>query len=313
LSAPIGNSSVIRDHPAEYFDRLLGTAQQEIGKAIIGQREVVETLLTAMLARGHILLEGPPGTAKTLMARAIARAVGGHFQRLQFTPETSPSEILGAVVRRSGREEFEKGPIFTNVFLADEINRGPARTQAALLEAMQERHVTMQGRTYWIDPPFVVVATQNPYEHNGVFPLAESQLDRFLVKIEIGYGSEEEELAVLRLPHRGTVTDVIGDIFPFLANGALLQVQELVDTAAVPPDVARRIISIIRHTRGAEGVELGAGPRAAIHLLAASKARATLRGRRTVVQDDVDSTAELVLKHRIVADDPGAVVRDALR
>jgi MoxR-like ATPase len=247
------------------------------------------------------------------MARAIARAVGGSFHRLQFTPETSPSEILGAVVHRGGRDEFEKGPIFTNVFLADEINRGPARTQAALLEAMQERHVTMRGRTYWIDAPFVVVATQNPYEHNGVFPLAESQLDRFLVKIEMGYGSEEEELDVLQLPHRGIVTDVIGDIYPFLANGGLLQVQDVVDTATVPSDVAQRIISIVRYTRTAEGVELGASPRAAIHLLAASKARATLRGRRVVVREDVDAIAELVLKHRIVARDAGAVVRDALR
>jgi MoxR-like ATPase len=313
MSAPTENPSVIRARPAEHYDRLLGTAQEEIGKAVVGQRDVIEMLLIAMLARGHILLEGPPGTAKTLMARAIARAVGGNFHRVQFTPETTPSEILGEVIRRNGREEFEKGPIFANVFLADEINRGPARTQAALLEAMQERHVTLRARTYWIDPPFVVVATQNPYEQNGVFPLAESQLDRFLVKIEIGYGSEDEELAVLRLPHRGIVTDVIGDIFPFLANGGLLQVQDVVDATDVPPEVARRITSIVRYTRTAEGVELGASPRAAIHLLAAAKARATLKGRRVVAQDDVDSTAELVLKHRIVAQDAATVVREALR
>lgn len=302
----------IRKRPSDHVDQLLEVARIELNKAVVGQDAALEALLTAILARGHVLLEGPPGTAKTALARAMARMVGGRFQRVQFNRETHSVEILGQMVKRAGLDEFEKGPIFSNVLLVDEINRAPADAQAALLEAMQERHVTMRGRTYWIDAPFLVVATQNPHEHEGVFPLAESQLDRFLAKVVVSYASLEADLAMLRLPHRGVVTDVIGDIFPLLADGRLLRVQDVVDETAVSDEAARRIAAIVRATRRAEGVELGASPRSAIHLLAAAKARAALRGRRSVELVDIEDAAMLTLPHRILAKNPVAAVREAI-
>src|SRR5438309_3379660 len=169
-------------------------ARAEVANAIVGHEEAVELMLLAALARGHVLIEGPPGTAKTLLAQVMARVLGAKFQRVQFTPDTSPSELIGTVVLRGGEAFLERGAIFTNVLLADEINRTPPKIQAALLEAMQERHVSIKGRTFWIDPPFFVMATQNPYEHEGVYAITESQLDRFIFKIDLEYGSEENEV-----------------------------------------------------------------------------------------------------------------------
>jgi MoxR-like ATPase len=210
---------------------------------------------------------------------------------------------------------LERGAIFTNVLLADEINRTPPRVQAGLLEAMQERHVTLRGRTYFIDPPFFVMATQNPYEHEGVFPITESQLDRFLVKVDLEYGDEDAELSTLGLPHRGVIPDMLGDISPLLGERAFLVAQEVVDEVHVPDDVARMCVRIVRATRLTEGIELGASPRASRHLLTAAKARAAAQGRKTVEVEDVTWLAPHVLTHRVSAAEtsPAEIVKSAVQ
>jgi MoxR-like ATPase len=293
---------------------LLGRARVEVAKAVVGHDTAVDLMLIAALARGHVLLEGPPGTAKTLLAQAMARVLGAKFQRVQFTPDTTPNELIGTIVNRGGENVLERGAIFTNVLLADELNRTPPKVQAGLLEAMQERHVTVRGRTYFIDPPFFVMATQNPYEHEGVFPVTESQLDRFLVKIGLDYGSEETELNTLNLPHRGVIPDMISDVSPVLGERAFLVAQEAVDEVNVPEEVALAVVRIVRATRELSGIELGASPRASRHLLTAAKARTAAQGRETVELDDVVWLAPWVLSHRILSADkrPEEIVRNAV-
>jgi MoxR-like ATPase len=293
---------------------LLLHARKEVSKAVVGHDEAVELMLIAALARGHVLLEGPPGTAKTLLAQAMARVLGADFQRVQFTPDTVPAELIGEMVTRGGELVLERGAIFTNVLLADEINRTPPRVQAGLLEAMQERHVTMRGRTYFIDPPFFVMATQNPYEHEGVYPITESQLDRFLIKVDLEYGDEAAEFRTLDLPHRGVIPDMLGEISPLLGQRSFLVAQEAVDEVHVPEDVALAVVRVVRQTRTTEGIELGASPRASRHLLTAAKARAAADGRRSADLDDVVWLAPFVLRHRVSAEDRTSeqIVREAV-
>jgi MoxR-like ATPase len=293
---------------------LLLHARKEVSKAVVGHDEAVELMLIAALARGHVLLEGPPGTAKTLLAQAMARVLGADFQRVQFTPDTVPAELIGEMVTRGGELVLERGAIFTNVLLADEINRTPPRVQAGLLEAMQERHVTMRGRTYFIDPPFFVMATQNPYEHEGVYPITESQLDRFLIKVDLEYGDEAAEFRTLDLPHRGVIPDMLGEISPLLGQRSFLVAQEAVDEVHVPEDVALAVVRVVRQTRTTEGIELGASPRASRHLLTAAKARAAADGRRSADLEDVVWLAPFVLRHRVSAEDRTSeeIVREAV-
>jgi MoxR-like ATPase len=306
-------ADAVRADPLGHLGDLLRTAQLQVAKAIVGEDSTVELILIALLSRGHVLLEGPPGTGKTLLAQAIARLLGARFRRVQFTPDTPPSELTGFVRERGTEKVFERGALFTNVLLADEINRTPPRTQAALLEAMQERSVTVLGESHRLESPFFVIATQNPYEQKGVFALPESQLDRFLFRIHLEYGSMEDELAMLELPRRGVAPDVISDVTPLLGERGVLLVQDAVDAVEVPKEAARAAVLVVRLTREVSGIVLGGGPRATIHVVVAAQARALLRGRPVVTVDDVFEIAHRALPHRILGDvDPYATTAQAV-
>jgi MoxR-like ATPase len=304
--------SYVTPQPFEDLVTLRDRARIEIAKVVVGQDRAVDLLLVAALAQGHVLIEGPPGSAKTLLGRAMAHVLGAKFKRVQFTPDLGPEEITGSTVTKMGEEVFKPGVVFTNVLLADEINRTPPRTQAALLEAMQEGTVTVDGRTHQLPDPFLVIATQNPFEHEGIFPLPESQLDRFLFKIILDYANEESEIEMLRLPHTGVTPDMLGEIQSLLGVVGLDRARKDLDQTTVPADVARYVITVVRRTRQDERLELGASSRAAIHLLSASKAQARLEGRDNVKLEDVLGVAPYVLRHRLIAR-TGASADDALR
>jgi MoxR-like ATPase len=276
----------------------------EVNKVVVGQDHVIEVLIAALSVQGHVLLEGVPGTAKTLLTNAVARALGIQFRRIQFTPDMLPSDVTGTMTIQSltdgGGLEFRPGPIFSNVVLADEINRTPPKTQAALLEAMQERQVTVDGVTYPLPAPFLVVATQNPIEYEGTYPLPEAQLDRFLVKVDVGYPSEAAEIAMLELVHSGVEPTTLNDVQPVTSAEEILAMRALVNATTVSPEVARYVATVIRRTRELPSVSVGASPRAAVHLLAAAKAGARLVGREFVTPDDVAWMAPAVLRHRVL-------------
>jgi len=286
--------------PYESLVDLRERARVEVAKVVIGQDRAVELLLVAALARGHVLLEGPPGSAKTLLGRAVAHMLGAKFKRIQFTPDTAPAELIGVNTIRAGEHLFLPGVVFTNVLLADEINRTPPRTQAALLEAMQERQVTVEGKPHRLPDPFLVIATQNPYEKEDVHVLPESQLDRFLFKVELNYADSESEYQMLDLPHRGVAPDMLGEVRPLLGVVGLDRARQELNATELPEEVGRYMVALARKTRELAGVELGASSRAIIHLAGAAKANARLNGRDAVTAEDVQDIAPFVLRHRLI-------------
>jgi MoxR-like ATPase len=272
----------------------------EVGRVVVGQEDALEDILVALALGGHALLEGVPGVAKTLLAGAVARSLGVEFRRLQFTPDMLPSDVTGTMALRAGELVFRPGPVFANVVLADEINRTPPKTQAALLEAMQERQVTVDGEPHPLPDPFLVLATQNPVEYEGTYPLPEAQRDRFLVHVAVGYPAAEDERAMLRLARRGVEPVGLDEVRPVVDAGALRAARDEVDATEASDEVAGYVVALVRRTRELPSVSLGASPRAAVHLLAAAKAAARLAGRAYVTPDDVARMAAPVLRHRLV-------------
>ena len=272
----------------------------EVGRVVVGQQSAVEVMLAALALGGHVLVQGVPGVAKTLLANAVARALGVDFRRVQFTPDMLPSDLTGTMALRAGELAFRPGPIFANVVLADEVNRTPPKTQAALLEAMQAGQVTVDGTPHPLPDPFLVVATQNPIEYEGTYPLPEAQLDRFLVQVEIGYPDEAAEREMLRRGRRGLVPTDLEQVRPVASAADLRAARAEVDSTEASDEVAAYVVSVVRQTRELPSVSLGASPRAAVHLLAAARAAARLAGRAFVTPDDVARMAPPVLRHRLV-------------
>ena len=283
------------EHVAATSGRIL----DELERAIVGKREALELVLLGVLADGHVLIEDFPGLAKTLIARSFAQVTSMRFTRVQFTPDLMPSDITGSSIfdQRSADFDFRPGPIFTNLLLADEINRAPPKTQAALLEAMQERQVTIEGTTRLLDPPFVVLATQNPIEYEGTYPLPEAQLDRFLLRLRLGYPESDDEWGILeRRLERGA--DEV-ELQPVVDRAALLELQGAIEDVHVSESIGRYIVDIVGATRASKRLQVGASPRGSLALLKLARCRAAVQGRDFATPDDVKAVAVPALAHRL--------------
>lgn len=291
--------SATRGAPGNQLQTLL----TQVNGALVGQEKVVRQVLLALLSNGHVLLEGVPGLGKTLLVRALAKAFGGDFKRIQFTPDLMPSDVTGHVVYDMANKTFQmkNGPVFTNLLLADEVNRAPAKSQAALLEVMQERQVTIEGKSRQVPLPFMVLATQNPLEQEGTYPLPEAELDRFLIKVVIGFPSREDEAKLTKLITQGQVDDnsSIDMIQPVLTAKELLGYQQQVANIQIDDQVVDYVVRIVRSTREHPSIYRGAGSRACIAMVRIAKANAFLDGRDFVLPDDIKLIAIPVLQHRI--------------
>lgn len=288
--------------PLQELRKAVTAIKAEIRKVIIGQDELVDLLLVGMLAKGHVLIEGVPGIAKTITSKLFAKSLEVGFSRIQFTPDLMPSDVLGTSIlnMQKGSFEFKKGPIFSNLILIDEINRAPAKTQSALFEVMEERQVTMDGIRYTMEAPFMVLATQNPIEQEGTYNLPEAQLDRFLFKITLDYPDLDQEFEILKSHHARKSADALGQIQSVLKPEALIAYQELTAEVSVEEKILRYISEIVVRTRNHPSLYLGGSPRASLAIMNASKAMAAIDGRDFVIPEDIKKVVTPVLRHRIL-------------
>ena len=281
---------------------LVESIRSEIGKVIVGQQEMVDLLITALLADGHVLIEGVPGVAKTLTTKLLAQVIDTEFSRIQFTPDLMPADVIGTSVfnPKTTDFEFKKGPIFSNLVLIDEINRSPAKTQAALFESMEERQVSVDGVTHTLGTPFMVVATQNPIEHEGTYRLPEAQLDRFLFKIDVPYPSLDDEINIIKGSYdRGNVID-ISSLKKVASVKDILTQKEIINKVHVEESLMKYIAEIVQRTRNSSSISVGASPRASVFVMRAAQAWAAIRGRDFITPEDVKSIIGPVLRHRII-------------